>query len=482
MVLFMIRLTLLTLLIAYLSVYAWKDWFKAACWLLLLITIIQHPDMPKNIGGIHGFNLWNVLFLNVVLSWLLNRKALNLSWDMPNHLNKLFFIYAFILIISVLRMLLDQSGSLSLGEYMPSFGPNTITYSLSEFIINSFKWVLLGAIIFDGSRTEEKLRFVLWILVIIYFLFSLQIIKSIGLGALKLDGVALQKLAHKLLSSNVGFHRVNLSMIISGAFWLVFCLKEFVSSQKFYFFILPLCLIIFVALALTGGRMGYISWIIVGSILCLLRWKKYFLLAPFVAIGISIIAPSVIERLATGVVGKNEQSLELAEADFANRDIDIYAITSGRTLAWPLVIESIGERPFLGYGRLGMKNATGLTLTMFHLYGVSDAFPHPHNAYLEFILDNGLLGALPVFLLFFLFLKYSLSLFKDNRNKLFIVVGGACASLLLSFLVSSFGSQSFYPREGSVPMWAMIGLMLRVYIERKKVDEGKVQSSFFNTN
>jgi len=30
------------------------------------------------------------------------------------------------------------------------------------------------------------------------------------------------------------------------------------------------------------------------------------------------------------------------------------------------------------------------------------------------------------------------------------------------------GSQTFYPREGSVGMWAAIGLLLRVWVERKK--------------
>ena len=90
----MIRITLLTFLIAFLSVYAWKDWFRGACWLVLLMAVFQHPDMPKAIGGIPGLNHWNFLFFNVVMSWLSQRKKERLAWEMPSHINVLLFFYS----------------------------------------------------------------------------------------------------------------------------------------------------------------------------------------------------------------------------------------------------------------------------------------------------------------------------------------------------------------------------------------------------
>ncbi len=106
----MIRITLLTLLIAYLSVYAWKDWFRSACWLVLLMAVYQHPDMPKSIAGVPGLNHWNFLFMNVLFSWLMNRKNGNLSWDMPRHLNFLLSLYCLFIIIGLVRYLNDYSG------------------------------------------------------------------------------------------------------------------------------------------------------------------------------------------------------------------------------------------------------------------------------------------------------------------------------------------------------------------------------------
>jgi len=466
----MIRVTLLTLLITCLCVYSWKNWFKGACWLLLFISIIQHPDMPKSIFGIPGFNLWNLLFFNVVLSWLSDRKKSRLSWDFPPYLNALFVIYIIVILVSVFRMLADQSGAQALGEFLPQYGAVSVVSAFSEYIINCFKWGILGIIIFDGARTEGRVKLVLFVLVIVYTLFSLQIIKSMGLGSLKYSGEILQYKAYKVLSSNIGFHRVNLSMMLSGAFWLVFCLKEYANKKQFFFIIIPLCLLIFVAQAMTGGRMGYVTWAILGFLLCAIKWRKYFLVAPFVVLAIGILAPSAVDRMMMGFVAEEDESFEVSQ-DFEKNEVDAHTLTSGRVLVWPLVIDAIYERPFVGYGRLAMRNQAGITLYMLPLYGVGDTFPHPHNAYLEFVLETGVIGAIPVFYLYYLFLKFSLSLFRDNRKTIYVVVGGATFSLLIALFVAAFGSQSFYPREGSVPMWCMLGVMLRVYFDRKSDDE-----------
>ena len=62
----LIRLSLLYLVITGLAVYAWRDWFKALCGLILLMAVIQHPDMPKNLLGIQGLNPWNLLLMSVL--------------------------------------------------------------------------------------------------------------------------------------------------------------------------------------------------------------------------------------------------------------------------------------------------------------------------------------------------------------------------------------------------------------------------------
>ncbi|ABM02301.1 O-antigen polymerase [Psychromonas ingrahamii 37] len=465
----MIRITLLTLLVAYLSAYAWKDWFRAACWLVLLMAIFEHPDMPKSIGGVPGLNHWNFLFINTVLSWYSNRKKEKLTWEMPQIVNTLFFLYAFFIFISLIRYLYDHSGVIELFATIGAPPPGAIN-DINEYLINCFKWVLPGMIIFDGCRNRKQYDFAIGTLALMLILLALQVIKAMKLGSLTIGGDALQHKAAKIISNSVGYHRVNISMMMSGAFWVIFCLKELVSTKHYWLLILPSCFIVFLAMALTGGRTGYVTWAILGIFYCLFKWRKYILLAPLMFLAITMFVPSAIERLGFGF--SSEQSAGTQDIEFENEEVNLYEITSGRNLMWPLVWKSIKDAPFFGSGREAMQNL-GITLKIKRDYGEAENFPHPHNAYLQWLQDNGFVGAAPVFLLYLLLLKYSLSLFRDNSEKIYVVTGGVSLALLLAFLIASSGSQTFYPREGAVAMWVGIGLLLRVYIERSKKRSGK---------
>lgn len=467
----MIRITLLTLLIAYLCVFAWKDWFKGACWLVLLMAVFQHPDMPKSIAGIPGLNHWNFLFMNVVLSWLINRKKDRLAWEMPKHLNFLLFFYSLFIFVSVIRYLSDPSGVIELGS---TFG---LSYDLgvsaiNEYLINCFKWVLPAFIIFDGCRSRKQYNFAVVMLALMFILLALQVIKAMKFGSLGMSGESLQRRALKVISRNVGYHRVNMSMMMSGAFWMVFCLKEFVNNKIHLYVIIPSCISILLAMAMTGGRTGYATWAILGVIYCLFKWRKYLWFAPLVLGLVLVIAPSAVERMTQGIVASPDSEILNEEVNFGDDQVDMASVTSGRIIAWPLAWESIKAAPFFGHGREAMKNL-GITRQIMIEYGTGETFPHPHNLYLQWLQDNGFIGAFPVFLFYFLMLKYSWSLYKDNSERIYVVTGGMALALVLAFLIAGIGSQTFYPREGAVGMWVAMLLMLRVRLERDKIKKGK---------
>jgi len=101
----MIRLTLLWLLIFWIGLLAWKDWYKAVCGLIILMAVIEHPDMPKTILGIQGLNPWNLLFLIVVLAWAINRGSEGGRFDMPQHIAILLLLYLFVVLLGFARMM-----------------------------------------------------------------------------------------------------------------------------------------------------------------------------------------------------------------------------------------------------------------------------------------------------------------------------------------------------------------------------------------
>jgi O-antigen ligase len=281
----------------------------------------------------------------------------------------------------------------------------------------------------------------------LYVLLALQVIKWMPAEA-AVSGSSLSLRASKILLNEVGYHRVNLSMMLAGASWAILAAQILVQRRAYRLFITAAALAAMYAQALTGGRMGYVTFAAVGLVLCLFRWRRYLLVMPVVVLLVGSILPGVWERMLSG---------------FGDETVDEYAVTSGRNIAWPYVMAKIEEEPMVGFGRLAMTR-TGLAA--FILAKEGEEFPHPHNAYLEMLLDNGWVGLLLVIPFYLVVLARSLSLFARSAIPLHIVAGGVASALVLAFLIASFGSQTFYPREGSIGMWCAIGLMLRVSVAR----------------
>ncbi len=227
-------------------------------------------------------------------------------------------------------------------------------------------------------------------------------------------------------------------------------------------------LLVLLAMALTGGRTGYGTWVAVGLVLCFFRWRKYLLLAPVVALAVVLILPAAVERLTQGFTAETQDvNTEIhGRGRLRTDEPDLYTITAGRLFAWPHIVDEIAEAPLFGHGRLAMKR-TGLAEYLLTEFG--ESFPHPHNAYLQLLLDTGLVGAVPVLVLFFLMYRYSLSLFRDSRDPTFIAAGGVALSLVVALFVASIGSWTFYPIEDMVGLWCAMGLMMRVYVQRERV-------------
>jgi O-antigen ligase len=441
----LIRTALVYLYVIGLSGYAiGVDWFKAACGLILLIAVNQHPDMPKNVFGVPGLNPWNLLLASVVLGWALKRRAEGLRFAPPGGMLVLGMGYFAAMGVAFLRMFFDRTNI----EYL------TTTQIINDYFINSIKYVIPGLLLFDGARTPARLRLGLMTVLGVYFLFALQVLRWLPPWALSSEGV--HRTALKLIQNEIGFSRVNLSMMLAGGAWAMLAGREILQARWFPRAMFLAFVVVTTAQALTGGRMGYVTWGVIGLVLGLIRWPRYLLVAPVIVWLIIRFLPGVADRAMMGVdtdamsTGGGEESVDSSE------------VTSGRTDVWPAVIEKIKERPWLGHGMLGM-NRTGLVEEF-----TAQSFPHPHNAYLEVLLDSGVAGLIPVVLFMLVVLGRAGLLFVFPRDSLDVAAGGIAFSLTLALMVASFGSQHFLPQEGSVGMWAAIGLMVRVSVDRSR--------------
>lgn len=435
-----IRITLLWVLIVATGLYAWKDWFKALCGLILLMALIEHPDMPKNILGFQGLNPWNILMADIFVAWLIGRHREGLVWDMPRYVSVLLLLYLGVIVVGFLRMTADPVG---LGQY-------TFEYLVSEHLVNCVKWVVPGLLLFDGCRTRRRAVWAMCVILGLYALLAVQVIRWMPMSA-AVSGGTLSGRASKLIKNEIGYSRVNMSMMLSGASWAFFATLPLVRRWRWRLLVLAAGVAVAYAQALTGGRMGYVAWGAVGFVLCSIRWRKSLLLAPLVPIAISILLPGVTERMLQG----------FGETDVSGRAVtDDAEVTADRTIIWPYVIDKILESPAIGYGREAMTR-TGLVAEHADI-----SFPHPHNMYLECLLDNGFVGFAMIIPFYAVVVSHAVRLFLDRTSPLYAAIGGIALALVLALLVAGMGSQTFYPREGAVGMWAAIGLMLRTSIVR----------------
>jgi O-antigen ligase len=435
------------------SIYAYRNWFGSLIAAILLMAVVEHPDMPKSIGGIPGLNPWNFLMANVLIAWWRNRWKEG-AWDMPRFIVWMAIGYAFVILVGFARLAIDDS---EFHRYAV-FEDYSFKYAVTEYLINCFKWVLPGILLFDGCRNRRRTLIALASVLAVYFLLALQTIKHMPLNSVNQSGADLSRKAGKVLVRNVGYHRVNLSMMFSGASWAVLTTLVLIREKKYQLAVIGVACSIALAQALTGGRTGYVTWALLGVVLALVRWRRFLPIIPLAILAVVTLLPSVRERMLMGFGGQSG-AIAVQSND--------YEITAGRTLAWARVIPAIGESPFIGYGRQAMVR-TGIYGKMLDAYGEADAFPHPHNAYLELLLDNGFFGFAVIIPFYLVFVWYSFRLLLDRTDPLFAAVGGTACALILAFLIAGIGSQTFYPREGAVGMWCAMGLVLRLSLERAK--------------
>jgi O-antigen ligase len=330
--------------------------------------------------------------------------------------------------------------------------------------VNSLKFMLPFYLFYDGCRTQERSRWAFGCIVVLYFALALMVVKHMGLHGAS-EGADLNGRGAKLVHASTGYHRVDMAMMLAGAAWGTLAWAAFVEEKKYKLIIFGMFVAISLAEALTGGRTGYVTWCLIGFALCVLRWRKLLLLMPVaVMIGLSFM-PAVAARFSMGFGGKQGNIIVQTDED---------RITSGRTEVWPFAVKGIYKSPLFGYGRFGFLRSG--TAAEYAAAGVEEEVGHPHNAYLEMLLDTGVVGFVLVMPIYAVMAFYSLKLFLDKTDPLNSAAGALCLSLFLALLLGSMGAQTLYPREGVAGMWAAAGLMLRRYVDRQQTQEAEQEA------
>jgi O-antigen ligase len=205
-----------------------------------------------------------------------------------------------------------------------------------------------------------------------------------------------------------------------------------------------------VALVLTFSRGSFLGFIVVNMLFLLWRRNaKTLIFFGLVAMAALFMLPeAVYDRITTGFGGGGGSGFESGPD----------AISAGRVdLIWLPLLPDVLSSPIYGHG-LGsiiwseaMRKGAGVTIL---------AVGHPHNAYLQALLDMGIVGLILVCAYFvhvwngFRALSADPTLSPTLRG-FYLGAAAGLASLLLSYVTDS----SLLPRPEQVFLWVAIGMM-----------------------
>ena len=207
-----------------------------------------------------------------------------------------------------------------------------------------------------------------------------------------------------------------------------------------------LTLVIVVAAVLFSySRTGYVALALaVFGFALLTKRSLLWLLVPVLA-GLVLFGPaSVLERAQFGF-----------KSEYAGprTTLDLNYISAGRIgmaeAALNIITNDIGQTAF-GGGRLTFPRNT------YDKFGVD----HPHNAYLEALLDAGVVGFVPLIILFLLLFSRAVKGMRRLRASEYRLFYVAAAVSLGIFFVTGISRGSFFPTYQLIFVWQVSGFAL----------------------
>lgn len=426
--------------------------FRIGVVIMILLMPISGSDLfPHAILGITGLNPLNLLLAATLGSYMLQAVFDGkLGQFVPAPLLWLYIVP--LLVAAVI-------GSRHVDEIVPGFITfEFINYSdAAGYLRDTFAKPLL-LVIFSlliaaaVARSARPQRFLLPTFASIWLMALVVIYYVIAEGG-SIDQLA-QSTSREFLSTSVGVHANELGRLYTFAYAvLLFTWARTYSPTTRLVLIVSTAMVI-TALLFTFSRAAFASVMLV-NVLYLLHHrngKALLVLGMLCVAGLLLLPEAVYERMATG---------------FGS---GLNAITAGRLEGlWIPLLPEVLDSPIWGSGLSSilwsdaMHEAGGTTVLVV---------THPHNAYLEALLDVGLLG-LAMILFFFFHIWRGFVTLGDDPEMHSMLRGfyeGAAAGLI-SFMATSFMGGSLAPRPEQAFLWVAIGLMYGQRLRPVAADE-----------
>ena len=410
--------------------------FRVGAVLLIVLTPIAASDLfPHEMFGATGLNPLNLLLGATLLSFLLRGRGVRQFLPKP-------LVWLFVVPIGIAALL----GMRHVPDIPPYFyehllinytdGLGYLRDTLMKPLLLVLTALLIGAAV---SRSQKPERFIGPVIVAVWVMSLVSILYVV------FSGVTLRELSSAsdrgLFSAALGMHANELGRLYAVAYALLLFVWGETKDLGLKSVLVPTMGVLFVALILTFSRGAFLGFFLVTALFLLWKFNARTL-------AIALLVAAIALPLMPGAVWDR---LSLGFGDGGNAN----AVTAGRIdEIWvPLTPEILASPPW----------GNGLDATMWSKAMWSGAMyevTHPHNAYLQAILDMGVAGLL-------LLLAYYLHVFRHLRRlgsnaylspTLRGFFQGALAGLVC-FLVTGMAGSSLRPVPEFTFLWFAIGMM-----------------------
>ncbi|MCH7632106.1 MAG: O-antigen ligase family protein, partial [Planctomycetes bacterium] len=366
----MIRLSLLFLVVGGLCVYARRDWFASLCGLVLLTTFTQHHDMPRMAMGVPGLNPWNVVLVAIILASLIQRSPQQPK--APAMVRGFLVAYVLLLIVGAIVAILDVDILVERGIRLRTARDLTM-----DLILNPLKYILVGVLIYSGARSRRHMWMGLWTVVLSGALHALMMYKTMKGMVFTGDYDDARRMTDKM----IGLHANDLAAVLSMTFWAAIVLAVALKG-RWRWFCGAVVLLVLPAIVGCHSRTAYVALVVVALVLAVIRWRKLLLVGPLAVAMTVTVFPQIPARLGMG----------FDTAAGGDAETDWNEVTAGRTFnLWAPTFEQIWNSPLVGHGRLAIARTDCYEEILGREGSVAS---HPHNSYLEVLMDFGILGIL----------------------------------------------------------------------------------------
>lgn len=418
--------------------------FRAGVVLLIALLPVSASNVfPHELMGFKGLNPINVLVLATLGSYVVHGRIGHAGPFLPKPLLWLYLVP--FLIAGLLGMrhaedvlpLFYETGAINFTEALGYFRDLVVKPALIVVVA-----LLVAAAVAKAKKPE---RFLIPIVIAVWAVSLVQI------GFVIASGVRLGQLAQvgpaREFFLMIGLHANDLGRLLAMAYaLLLFTWWEYKEPGFKRLLFITLGLISF-ALLLTFSRAAILGFLIVNALF--LMWKfnaRTLSLALLAGVAAVLLAPGYLySRIMLG---------------FDSGDVE--TLTAGRVAGiWLPLLPEIWKSPLWG-------NGVGSVMWSYPM--LTDAMTpvlHPHNAYLEAVLDAGFIGL-------GLFLAYYWTVWKGFRAlgshpylspALRGFFQGATAGLI-AFFVTGWSGSSLMPRFEWSFLWIAIGFMYGLLARR----------------